>query len=73
MDSDLNEFDMHVAALKESFPRTPSNSSDKEWIKAKLAHMVEVDQYMRKYSQVVHEHNYSDQERNYFSLKFGPR
>jgi hypothetical protein len=73
VDSDLNEFDIHVAALKEVFTRTPANPNDKEWVKVKIAHMVEVDQYMRKYSQVVHEHNYSEQEQNYFSLKFGPR
>jgi hypothetical protein len=73
VDRDLSAFDLHVTELTERFAKRPFNPSKKELVKEKLAHMFEVDQYMRHYSNVVHEHSYSKQEKEYFSEKFNPR
>ena len=36
--------------LNSAFNQIPANPPDPEWVKTKLQHSVDVDQYMRKYS-----------------------
>jgi hypothetical protein len=49
VDRDLNEFDIHVAWLKEVFARTPANPSDKEWLQSCEQFLPLPVQYMRNY------------------------
>jgi hypothetical protein len=61
---DLKSFDEHVAALNAAFDQMPAALQDKEWVKAKLKHMVEVDQYSRGYDkEIFASHSYSDLEK----------
>lgn len=70
VDHDLSDFDLHIRSIKSAFAKNPANPNDKEWVKAKLAYLFEMDQYMRKFPQITYERNYSEQERKYFTSKF---
>jgi hypothetical protein len=48
--ADLKIYDDHVAVLEAEFSKLQADLHDRTWVKAKLQHMVDVDQYMRKYS-----------------------
>ena len=56
VDTDLQEYDENVATLRTNFAKIPANIQDKEWVKKKLTHMVEVDQYMRRFPDVIYTH-----------------
>jgi hypothetical protein len=43
----LRDFDEHVAGMRAAFAKLPGDAADKTWVKAKLQHMVDVDQYAR--------------------------
>jgi len=73
VDTDVKVYDNKVREMKDRFQSVPANPSDKNWVKAKLAHMVEVDQYMRKYLSIIFDHAYSPKEERYFWRKFGER
>ncbi len=45
--ADLEAYDARVAGLEAEFAKLPADPHDRAWVKAKLKHMVEVDQYMR--------------------------
>lgn len=47
VDAAVAECDAHVAALRAGFANTPGTPDDEGWIKARLAHLVAVDQYVR--------------------------
>ena len=49
---ELNAIDAHVEKLQQEFSKKPHAPKDKEWVKGKLAHMVEVDQYVRTKTEV---------------------
>jgi hypothetical protein len=70
---DLKAFDRHVAALRRAFAAKPADPKNKEWAKAKLAHMVEVDQYMRKYPAITKTHAYTAEEEQAFLKVFFPK
>jgi hypothetical protein len=60
----LKSFDEHIAALNAAFDQIPAAPQDKDWVKAKLKHMVEVDQYSRGYDkEIFARHSYSDLEK----------
>ena len=44
-----------------------------DWVKLKLSHMVDVDQYMRNYFGTPFQHGYDAEETNYFQQQFGKR
>ena len=48
-DTAIDVYDRNVAEMNAKFEQIPANSTDKEWVKKKLVHMAEVDQYMMKY------------------------
>ncbi|MCE9507681.1 MAG: hypothetical protein K8R48_05110 [Alphaproteobacteria bacterium] len=65
----LKNFDEHVAALNAAFDQMPAAPQNKEWVKAKLKHMVEVDQYSRGYDkEIFARHSYSDLEKEAFRM-----
>lgn len=68
--ADLEAYDAHVASLEAGFARLRADPHDRTWVKAKLRHMVEVDQYMRKYSLSAAGRGYSDAERRDFDARF---
>lgn len=73
VDADLKAFDDVVKEKKAAFAKIPAAPEDMEWIKRKLSHMVDVDQYMRKYSSTPFDHGYSEDEKQHFNAAFGPR
>lgn len=71
--ADVAAYDSTVAAKKAAFDAQPSNATDKIWVKAKLAHMYDVDQYMRRSTSLPHEKGYSPNETHCFWLAFSER
>ncbi len=71
--ADLRIYDNHVARLRKDFSEIPEDPTNKEWVTKKLAHMFEVDQYMRQFIDTVHAHKYSEAQTQYFWSQFGPR
>jgi hypothetical protein len=68
--ADIAAYDAHVAALDAEFAKLPADPRDRTWVKAKLGHMVEVDQYMRHYSMAAATRGYGDAERVDFDQRF---
>ena len=68
--ADLAAYDEHVTTLEAEFSQRPADPHDKEWVRQKLAHMVEVDQYMRRFSMTPGTNGYSDAERQEFNDRF---
>jgi len=50
VDAVLAECDAHLASLEAAFAARPAESDEKARIKARLGHMVEVDQYLRNFT-----------------------
>ncbi len=73
VDADLKIYDDTVLAKNVAFSKVPVNPHDKNWVKLKLSHMVDVDQYMRGYSDTPFKHSYSKEETDYFQTLFGSR
>jgi len=73
VDADITTYDDKVATLNTSFNQTAANPSDKKWIVSKLQHMVDVDQYTRKYNNTPYDHAYSNAEKSEFINQFGVR
>jgi len=69
-DKALAAYDKKVAEMKEKFDRMPENSADKEWVKKKLAHMAEIDQYTMKYK---YSFKFSTAETRYFDQNIDRR
>lgn len=70
VDADLKVYEATVAKMKSDFGAVPANPQDREWVKKKLAHMVAVDQFMRKFPAVIYEKKYTDKEMKFFWSKF---
>lgn len=73
VESDLRIYDKKIKFFRDVFSQIPENYDDKNWIKQKLLHMYEVDQYMRNYTSVPDIHEYTPKERRFFSQEFLPR
>jgi len=64
VDQDVKAYDDHIAELNTIFNKLHSDPNDKIWVQAKLQHMVDVDQYMRKETMnIPFDHQYSDAEK----------
>mgnify|MGYP006418242979 CR=1 FL=1 len=70
---DLKTYDDHIAQRRMEFAKIPKDINDKSWVKKKLAFMVEIEQYMRRYLDTPHNTKYSKNETEYFSSEFSPR
>jgi len=71
VDEDLRSFDAKVFQMNNEFAKIPSDRNDIKWVKKKLQHMVDVDQYMRKFmTQWPYEKNYKSLENEYFDKEF---
>ncbi len=69
-DKALAAYDKHAAEVRESFDRMPEKSADKEWVKKKLAHLAEMDQYAFKYK---YPFKFDAAETKYFEKNLGRR
>jgi hypothetical protein len=73
VDEDLRAYDEHVSQLQAEFNAQPTRPDDKKWVSAKIAHMVDVDQYTRNFANTPFEHSYSKDEESEFWTNFHPR
>ena len=73
VDADFEVYDNKIKNMQDEFLKTPANPQDKEWVKSKLNFMVEIDQYMRFFTQTPFEHQYTKEEIEYFDLNFADR
>ena len=71
VDADIVIYDQEIARMKDEFSKIPKDDNDKEWVKKKLAHMVELDQYTRQFTDAPFRNNYSEEEKQYFWRVFG--
>jgi len=72
VDAEVKAIDQHVTQLQQEFAKKTPAPTDKEWVKSKLAHMVEVDQYVR--SQIDNTAlSLNDDERVEFSQRIAER
>jgi hypothetical protein len=69
VDEDLEAYDDHVAQLERDFAKLPADPRDKTWVKAKLQHMVNVDQYMRRMMEKPVQRGYSGAETAEFNRR----
>jgi hypothetical protein len=73
VDEEFASFDQHVAQLRQEFAKKPPAPKDKEWVKAKLQHMVEIDQYVRGPSDIPELRKFSEEERYEYSQRHSER
>jgi hypothetical protein len=73
VDLDLNTYDVKIKSLKDAFSKIPVDPYDKKWVRQKISHMFELDQFMRKFSDVIYSHKYTLKEEQYFWKEFFPR
>ena len=73
VDADIKTYDDTVATMNAAFEQTPANPNNTEWVKLKIQHMFDVDQYMRHYSDTPFNHQYSDAEKTAWKFQFGLR
>lgn len=70
VEADLKKFDNQVTTMNAAFEKTSPSPKDKEWVKKKLQHMVDVDQYMRNSMNIPFKNKYSETEKEEFQSKF---
>lgn len=70
VEQDLNTYDRQLAKLEADFSSTPEDIENVEWVKAKLNHMYEMDQFMRGYWNTPVLNNYSEEETAQFFEEF---
>lgn len=70
VDNDLKSYDAKVSEMRLEFEKLKIDENDKEWVKSKLAFMVEVDQYMRSMWQTPFKYGYTSEEAEYFRKQF---
>jgi hypothetical protein len=73
VDAALAECDAHVAAMRADFARIPPAPADKAWVKARLQHLVDVDQYLRKFTMEGFARGFSPAENAVFQPKADAR
>ena len=74
VDEDLVRFDEAVSKMKEKFSQNPSDPQNPAWVNTYLAHMVEVDQYLRLAAlNWPYEKGYSKEEKDCFWSELAPR
>lgn len=72
IDQDLIQFDQWLNARRILFSKVSPDPNDKNWVRSKLTHMVEIDQYTRDFL-TEKESAYSDEERKDFRQRFFPK
>lgn len=73
VDNQIKSYDAKVLELRLEFAKTNADEGNKEWVKSKLAFMVEVDQTMRSNLQSPYKNSYTSEETDYFFRQYLPR
>ncbi len=69
----LKDIDVEIARRVSEFRKTPAAPEDKEWVRLKMAHMVDIDQYIRSLFSQVSEHGFDDREIDFFHKAYRRR
>lgn len=70
VDADLAVYDRTIVEMRETFAKRPVDPLDFDWVKAKIDNMFEMDQFMRRFDDVVKNHQYTPEEKEYFDREF---
>jgi len=62
----LKDYDTEINRLIAEFEKTPADFRDKKWVQLKLAHMFDIDQYMRRFFTKAEDQGFTDTEMNFF-------
>ncbi len=66
----LKDYDTEIARRISEFEKTPANPKDKAWVALKMAHMFDIDQYMRNLVMKVSEQGFDDHENEFFQKAY---
>jgi D-alanyl-D-alanine-carboxypeptidase/D-alanyl-D-alanine-endopeptidase len=69
----LKDYDIETARRISEFEKTPVNPKDKSWVALKMAHMFDIDQYMRNLFMKVSDQGFNDQEKEFFQKAYSRR
>ncbi len=69
----LLAFDDEVARMRRAFDELPVDPKDLNWVKRKLVHMADVDQFMRRRIDDMQVRGYSEEETRQFWEEFNKR
>ncbi len=72
VEKDLKEYLTEIKRIRNEFKSDPERIKDVKWVQDKLAHMVQLDQYTRKFSGEVYRRQYSNEESELFLNEFMP-
>ena len=67
--AELAEYDAALSKMEKVFASVPGEDSNKAWVKKKLQHMCDTDQYMRNFS-LRPDKPFGKDEREYFDKEF---
>ena len=70
---DFEAFDRSVQIMRKTFNRLPARPKQVAWVKKKLEHMVQVDQFLRRYIKTPQKNKYTPKEMKYFWRHLGTR
>lgn len=73
VDADIAAYDKTTADMRAKFALIPADPKDKEWVKKKIKHMCDIDQFMRYKIDLPFKHKYSKEEEQHFWKQFVPR
>lgn len=73
VDAALAECDARIAEMRAAFAKRPPAPDDPAWVKSKLQHMADVDQYVRKFTQEGYARGFSPAENAAFGPRIGER
>jgi hypothetical protein len=64
------EYDRVVSLMEKEFSKNIVAIKSNDWVKLKLSHMVKVDQYMRKFPNLLPDNGTSKSEKKYFKSQY---
>jgi hypothetical protein len=73
VDEDIQSVDQRMAFLRQGFAKRPVAPKDKEWVKRKLQHMVDLDSVPRDIHEIPALRQYTDDERAEFLQRMDER
>jgi CubicO group peptidase (beta-lactamase class C family) len=69
----LKDYDSEIARRVAEFEKTPAIPKDKAWVLLKMAHMYDIDQYMRNLFMKVTDQGFDDREKEFFQKAYSRR
>lgn len=62
VDHDIGIAELEISKMNESFDKVPGDANDPIWVKSKLQHMFDVDQYIRNIVRTIYQRGYTQSE-----------